>query len=190
MNPGLYRAKRIEGVSTNAATLLLHLADAHPEKPEYGVALMELMLKKLRHPGSFRERQRHELTEAIHLAERLLGRWPNDPHIVSTVVRLHTRYIGYLRHMGENMQARKETDRLLNILEVLFYNPEISDAVRESLLELQFQRLMLFLRDRRGSNAGEQLREKIRLELQFYHGSRLREFREKLESCEKEAVNL
>lgn len=36
-NPRLFRERRIPGVEPNAAVLLLQLADAHPERPEYGL---------------------------------------------------------------------------------------------------------------------------------------------------------
>lgn len=178
-NPRLFRNQRIPGVEPNAVVLLLRLADNHPEQPEYGLALVELMLRKLRYARDFQEQNRKELADTVNLSERLLGRWPNDPQIVSAVVRLHMRYVGFLRRNGEKEQARKKIDRLLGILGILFYNPEISDAVKESLIRLQLQRLEMFRRD--GQNdEGIPLREKIRRELEFYHGPMLPEFRKEL----------
>ena len=43
---------------------------------------------------------------------------------------IRDRYIGALRREGKDAWARRESDRLQGILEVLFYNPEISDAVK------------------------------------------------------------
>lgn len=82
-NPRLFRERRIPGIEPNAAVLLLQLADAHPERPEYGLALVELMLKKLRYARNFREHNQRELADTVNLSERLLGRWPNDPQIIS-----------------------------------------------------------------------------------------------------------
>ena len=138
------------------------------------------MLKKLRYARNFREHNQRELADTVNLSERLLGRWPNDPQIISSMVRLHTRYIGALRREGKDAWARRKSDRLQGILEVLFYNPEISDAVKESLILLQLQRLKLLRHDGR-SYEGEDLRKKISRELGFYHGPMLRVFREELE---------
>ena len=181
-NPRLFRKRRIPGIEPNAAVLLLQLADAHPERPEYGLALVELMLKKLRYARNFREHNQRELADTVNLSERLLGRWPNDPQVISGMVRLHARYIGALRREGKDAWARRESDRLQGILEVLFYNPEISDAVKESLIRLQLQRLKLLRHDGR-SYEGEDLRKKISRELGFYHGPMLRVFREELEKA-------
>lgn len=100
-NPRLFRERRIPGIEPNAAVLLLQLADAHPERPEYGLALVELMLKKLRYARNFREHNQRELADTVNLSERLLGRWPNDPQVISGMVRLHARYIGALRREGK-----------------------------------------------------------------------------------------
>lgn len=122
-NPRLFRERRIPGIEPNAAVLLLQLADAHPERPEYGLALVELMLKKLRYARNFREHNQRELADTVNLSERLFGRWPNDPQIISGMVRLHARYIGALRREGKDAWARRESDRLQGILEVLFTIP-------------------------------------------------------------------
>lgn len=180
-NPRLFRNKRIPGIEPNAVVLLLQLADAHPERPEYGLALVELMLRKFRYARSFRERERREAADTVTLSERLLGRWPNDPQIVSAVVQLHKRYLELLRQRGKDAEAGKETNRLLGILEILFYNPEISDAVKENLLRLQFRHLELFRRSGRTEDAALLL-EKIKRELNHYHGAELPEFRKKLET--------
>lgn len=63
-----------------------------------------------------------------------------------------------------------------------FYNPEISDAVKESLIRLQLQRLKLLRHDGR-SYEGAELRKKLSRELGFYHGPMLRVFRDELEKA-------
>lgn len=178
-NPRLFRELRIPGVEPNALRLLLKLCESYPERPEYGVELMNLSLRRLRMPRGFSGRGRSETEEAVALSERLLGRFPNDPALVSSAVQLHSRCIELLRRNGEDAKARKETDRLLAILEILFHNPEVSDDVRENLIQLQLERLELF-RHGRAADA-EALEEKIRGELESYHGSRADEFRKALE---------
>lgn len=188
-NPRLFRNMRIPGVKPNAAVLLLQLADAYPGRPEYGLALLELMLKRFCYPSRFQERFRAEVAESVALSERLLGRWPNDPQIVAAVVQLHTRYIELLRRRGENGRARKETDRLLGILEILFYNPEISDAVRKHLIRIQLERLSVYRKDGRNREADE-MAEKIHRELQYYDGPESLDFRKKLEEKQNGAGGL
>lgn len=179
-NPRLFRSLRIPGVEPNAIVLLLQLAEKYPDNPEYGTALLELMLRKSRYVRSFQEKDRQGLVQTVNLSERLLGRWPNDPQIVSAAVRLHQCYIEFLRRRGENAAARKETERLLSILEILFYHPDISDTVKENLFRLQLQRLKLLLHDGRKEDAAV-LQEKITRELEQYHGEQLPEFRRLLE---------
>ena len=69
-----------------------------------------------------------------------------------------------------------EKDRLQAVLEVLFYNPEVSDIARENLIELQLKRAAEF--NQRFEQA--ELLVKINKELQFYNGCRKKEFQEKL----------
>ena len=184
-HPRLFRKLQIPGVEPNALRLLLKLCESYPERPEYGVELMNLSLRRLRMPRGFSGRGRSETEEAVALSERLLGRFPNDPAVVSSAVQLHSRCIELLRRNGEDAKARKETDRLLAILEILFHNPEVSDDVRENLIQLQLERLELF---RHGRSAdAEVLEGKIRGELESYRGSRADEFRKALEKTpEKE----
>ena len=113
----------------------------------------------------------------------MLGRWPNDPQIVSAAVKLHSRYIEFLRRNGEEKKVRKEYERLLGTLEILFYNPEISDPVKEELIQIQLRRLQMFRR----RNAGEEsdaLSAVITRELEHYHGSKREEFRKQLDQRE------
>ena len=180
-NPRLSQSLKIPGVEPNAAKLLAQLANTYPDKPEYSLALIKLMYRRFRFVRSF-QNSREAADDAVLVSERMLGRWPNDPQIVSAAVRLHSRYIDILRKRGVEVRARKENDRLLNILEILFYNPEISDAVKEELIQLQLRRLQMF---RRRNNSGshseiDSLVRKIDRELEHYRGSRRQEFRDLL----------
>ena len=177
-NPRLYQSLRIPGVEPNAVSLLTKLVEAHPDQPEYGYALIELMQRRFRLSRNFRNRDGVE--EAIRLSTRMLGRWPNDPQIVSAVIKLHFRYLEFLRRNGEEKKIRKENERMLGILEVLFHNPEISDPVKEELILLQLRQLRL-LRRRELKDEIESLVSKIECELEDYRGPKREEFRKQLE---------
>ena len=172
-NPAHFRERRIPGIIPNAMVLLTKLADAHPERPEYGVAMVELMLKKFgrsRFPV-----RRQEVVLVADLSERLLGRFPNDPRVVSAVTALHKKYIELLRR-EEDPKASRVTERLTDILEILFYNREIPETVKETLLQLQLEKLEAMNKSGKASSAAL-LRAKISGELENYHG----EMREELE---------
>ena len=181
-NPRLYHSLRIEGVEPNAVKLLTALADEYPDRPEYGLALMELMNRRARLPRGRRNDSGDE-EQAIRLSTRMLGRWPNDPQIVSAAAKLHFSYIDHLRRRGEEKKLRKENERLLSILEVLFHNPEISDPVKEELINLQLRQLRL-LRRRRATEDADALAGKIRRELEDYRGAKREEFRKQLDDTE------
>ena len=181
-NPRLYHSLRIPGVEPNAAKLLTELAEEHPEQPEYGLALVELMFRRFRLIRGIRN-SRDEVEEAVKLSEHMLGRWPNDPQIVSAVVKLHSRYIEFLRRNGEDKKIRKEYERLLGILEILFYNPEISDPVKEELIQIQLRRLQMF-RKRGASEEIEALSSVIFRELDYYHGPKREDYRKQLDQRE------
>ena len=123
--------------------------------------------------------QRDSLDDAIFISEQMLGRWPNDPQIVSAAVNLHFRYVGILAKRGSVARSMKENERLLSILEILFYNPENSDSVKEELIRLQLNRLNMS-RSRLSKDEQDALRRKIERELQYYHGPKLEEFRSDL----------
>ena len=117
------------------------------------------------------------MDEILRLSEKMLGRWPNDPQIVSAVVKLHQR------RRGGDKKVRKESERLLAILEILFHNPEISDPVKEELIQIQLRRLEIFRR-RGAREEAEALSAVIARELEQYHGPRLQEFRGQLDKKE------
>ena len=185
-NPRLYRSLRIPGQEPNAAKLLALLADAHPDQPEYSLALIELMYRRFRFARSF-QNSRDAIHDALHISERMLGRWPNDPQIVSAVVKLHSRYVEILRKRGGKplvFQARMESERLMAILEILFYNPEITDAVKEELIRYQLRRLEML--KRRGSSPEiDSLTKKINRELEYYKGPQRNEFRKQLDKTDE-----
>ncbi len=69
-NLELFRNQKNPGVEPNAVILLNDLAQKHPDRPEYGLALMELMNRRLRYAGSFRRwRMRCSLPQDFLRAE-------------------------------------------------------------------------------------------------------------------------
>ena len=74
----------------------------------------------------------------------------------------------------------KQNDRLLSLLEILFYNPEISDPVKEELIQIQLRRLQMF-RKRGASEEIEALSSVISRELDYYHGSKREDYRKQLD---------
>ncbi|MBQ7206362.1 MAG: protein kinase [Lentisphaeria bacterium] len=183
-NPRLFHALRIPGVEPNAAVLLSGLADAYPDDPEYSLALVELMLRRFRMRRDMRE-GRDSLDNALFIAERMLGRWPNDPAVVSAAVKLHSRHISSLFRRGGGPGALKRNERLLGILEILSLNPENSDAIRKELIQLQLNRLTM-IRRRGAEKEEEALLRKIEKELRQYSGPELEDFRRQLEENGRE----
>ena len=183
-NPRLFHSLRIPGVEPNAVALLSSLAEAHPDNPEYSLALVELILRRFRMRRNLRD-SRDSLDDALFISERMLGRWPNDPQIVSAAVKLHSRYIASLFRRGGGPNALKGNERLLGILEILSHNPENSDAIREELIQLQLNRLYM-IRRRGAKKEEESLRRKIEKELQHYRGPKLEDFRRQLEENGKD----
>ena len=134
-----------------------------------------MVLNKLRRGRMFRVFERDETGRTVELSEQLLCRFSNDPELTKAVIALHLDYIELLRKNGNFMSARKCFNRLLSVLEVLFYNPEVSDIARENLIELQFRRGRE-LQQRPGQ---AELLSKIAKELEIYQGIRKKEFQKK-----------
>ena len=179
-NPRLFRTARVQGVEPNAVALLNELAREYPGRPEYGLALVGLMNRRLRYATRFKSRDWSDLSIALALSDQLLGSFPNTPEIVSSIVQLREIYAETLRKNGDVTGARRETERLLGALEMLFFSPEVPDTAKESLIQLQFQRLELAIRDGR-TNEAYRASSDIRNKLQHYRGSRQLEFKRRLD---------
>ncbi len=134
-NPRLF-TERIPGVEPNAVTLLNRLAGENPNRPEYGLELVDLMNRKLRFARHFTDRDWKDLDIALALSDQLLGRFTNTPRVISAVVQLRNGYIGALRRKGDMIKAGEETERLTGMLEILVHNPETPDTARECLIRL------------------------------------------------------
>lgn len=174
-NPRLFRSARIAGVEPNAILLLNELAEEYPDRPDYGLALVEIMYRKLHYSQRIRNRDEEAMTVALKMSDRLLGRFPNTPKVVSSVVQFRKEYIRVLRKNHHETDARRETERLLGMLEILCYHPEIPDTARECLIQFHLQRLEMVVRDQRWAEK-DRLSAEIEKELQLYHGPLQEEF--------------
>ena len=174
-NPRLFAAEKIAGVEPNAIVLLRNLASQYPDNPEYGIAIIQLITKKLHYYHGFSSNDFENLNIALKLSDQMLAKFPNTPKVVSSVVELKKAYIKLLRNNGDMAKSRKETENLTGMLELLFYNPEIPDDVRECLIDLQLDRLGLIARTR-SREAAYDLSVKIKNELNLYNGRRKQEF--------------
>ena len=114
----------------SAFVLLSDLATEYPDRPEYGKELVTAMDRRLRHGPAFKTINRADVELAVDTADRLLGRYPNVPEIVSAVVAFRDTYALYLRKLGDPRTANRENLRTTGMLELLSYNPETPDAAR------------------------------------------------------------
>ena len=174
-NSRRFHSERIPGIEPNAVILLNQLNQEFPDHSEYGLALVELMYQKLRVAQSIKSKDRDDYELALDLSNQLMGRFSNTPSIVASTVRFREAYANVLRRSGQETEARRETERLLGILEILFHSPEIPDSAKESLIQLQFLRVERLLHDGRSQEANR-VTNAIEKELYQYKGTRLEEF--------------
>ena len=131
-SPDLENATNRTDTVKSAFVLLSDLATEFPDRPEYGKALVSAMNLRLRHGGESREIGRADIELALDTADRLLGRFPNVPEIVSTVIAFRDTYSSYLRRLGDQRNASRERLRTTGMLELLSHNAESPDAARLS----------------------------------------------------------
>ncbi len=140
MPPPKLSRKRPHGISTQAIVLLNSLVEEYPDRPEYGITLMETMRRTLHRPKHLTLEEEEELKLALNASYTLLGRFPNTPGVVNSVVEFHRAYIRYLHRTEQRFTAGKEITRLQGMLEILSHNPEVSEAVKELLLSISSER--------------------------------------------------
>ena len=131
-NPSFETATNGTDTVKSAFVLLSDLAADYPDRPEYGRALVSAMDRRLRRSGSYRTIDRADVELAIDTADRLLGRFPNVPEIVSSVIAFRDTYSFYLRKLGDQRSASRENLRTTGMLELLSHNAESPDAERLS----------------------------------------------------------
>lgn len=157
------------------ADLLAELTASHPEVPDYGLTLTEFTTRRLSQSRSFSKEDWQQTDAAVGQAVQLAGRFPNTPSVVTSVVRLLRAYSRAQYRRGNEQAARRQSDRMLGILELLFYTPSTPDAVRETLIEMQLERL-----ERQPAQGAAEVRRSVEQELHTYQGSRAAEFRRRL----------
>lgn len=129
-SPGLFAHEQIPGVKPNPTMILNQLADEYPDRPEYGLALVELVDRRLRTLRNPRSADRNDFVLATERADRLLGRFPNMPDVVSAVIRMRSAYADFLRQVGSTAAANQVRARTTGMLEMLANSPETPAAQR------------------------------------------------------------
>jgi len=131
-SPSLERPSDGTDTARSAFALLSDLASDYPDRPEYGKALVTAMDRRLRTGSAFKKIDRADVELALDTADRLLGRFPNVPEIVSSVIAFRDTYSAYLRKLGDQRSASRESLRTTGMLELLSHNAESPDAARHT----------------------------------------------------------
>ena len=131
-SPGLVGKKDEAEKIENAFSLLSDLAADYPDRPEYGRALVSSMERRMRNELPGQQLAQADVDLALDTADRLLGRFPNVPDLVASVVAFRDTYAAYLRKNGDFRRANRETVRTTGMLELLSHNAESPDAARMS----------------------------------------------------------
>lgn len=129
-NPHLFSKQRIPDVKPNPTLILNQLADEYPDRPEYGLALVDLVDSRLRASRNPKLADRNDFALALERADRLLGRFPNMPDVVSTVIRMRSSYANFLRKAGSIASAEQVEARTSGMLEMLTHSPETPASQR------------------------------------------------------------
>lgn len=196
----------IDGKEQNPVEILLKLANQYPGNREYGIALLEL--QKGHHPIGFGERFPRVKRQAINrvnkkgersqnnpqrshkffnysnsiyeLSERMLWLWPNDAEVINAVITYQLETINAHRSKSDYMN-RFVVDRLIHLLEMLYYNPETSTSTKEILINLQLQQLAIISTNTNRDKYIQEIQlKKIERELQLYDGQKKTEFENQL----------
>ena len=128
--PFLSASNSVTRAKASATQILNRLAREYPDRPEYGIALVDLVESRLRTLKILRGAERGEVMAALERADRLLARHPNMPDVVSAVLRLRVTYAAFLRRSGDDDAAKRETARTSGMLEMLASSPEPPAAQR------------------------------------------------------------
>ncbi len=129
-NPRLFAKQRIPDVKPNPTLILNQLADEYPDRPDYGLALVDLVDRRLRSIRNPKGVDRNDFTLAIERADRLLGRFPNMPDVVSSVIRMRSAYASFLRKAGSTAAAKQVEERTSGMLEMLTHSAETPASQR------------------------------------------------------------
>jgi hypothetical protein len=191
-HPGLFRRASLWGQRNPIYGLLLGLLllgsfiwgiDASIDTAQRLQARRELADLSIPTQREYHTKNERALRRTLDIAERILGRYPDDPEIVAKTLTLYDDYIDLHRQGKRSMYiAFRETDRIISTLGILFWNPNISNSIKERLLELQLTRLETPTGWRNNEDT-QWLKEKIRVELDHYDGPKRDAFLLRLEKA-------
>lgn len=170
-NPNHMQALKITGVEPNATNILLQLATQYPHRVDIGTELITLTRKRVRNNKSFILTHLPHILQTLQLAERLMARYPNNVNLLKNILQLRDACLREYHRHGQNMQARKLTDRMLNIMEFLFFCPDSSAEVKQLIINEQLARVASLYKLEKKDSA-EELSSKIREELKLIHGEK------------------
>lgn len=202
-DPELTVKYQINEKSPNLEKILFDLVNKYPDNREYCIALLKFQEGR-HHPLGFGERnprrrppkrdtnvkpnQKHtrkmqNLSNSLYdLAERMLWLWPNDPEVVNTVISFQTKAIE-AQEAKSGVKNKFMSDRLIHLLEMLYYNPEISMETKETLISLQFEQLNKYtINSPHDKLILERQLNSIERELRLYDGQTKTEFENRLNS--------
>lgn len=202
---------QIEGKKQDPIEILLSLANKYPNNREYGLTLLkhlednqypigfgERNPRKIRarhnHNAPNRPRYHHPLApiwnNIYELSERMLWLWPNDPEVVNAVINFQIKAIETQREqLGSANQYL--VNRLIHLLEMLYYNPDTSMSTKETLISLQLGQLEgLSANSKREKYIRDQEIEKIERELSIYTGDCKESFKQKLDAIRSTAKTI
>ncbi len=111
---------------------LAALAADYPDRSDYALAFVRAVTRRMR-MGAGKGNMvppAADLEAALLAADRLLGRQPNVPDVVASVLAFRNAFVSHLRHTGDTKRAVLERTRTSGMLEMLAHNPETPDASR------------------------------------------------------------
>ena len=125
--------------------------------------------------------------ESIYdLSERMLLLWPNDPDVVTTVIEFQKKLVD-IRSQENVPETRFLTDRIIHLLEMLYYNPETSESTKGKLIKDQLLLLKKSIsKSKRNLFIYKVQTKKIERELLIYNGENKSELISELKALEKE----
>jgi tetratricopeptide (TPR) repeat protein len=168
---------------------LVTLAEQHPLVSHYGIAALRAMTTRLESTTPLTKSEEAQLSSTRKIAQRLLGRWPDDPQILLATVQFAVADRKYTRHdLRLNLQANRAAERLFGALEVLFFGSSLPEDTRDPLFQTLFTSL-LESRHQRERNQAARFRKRINEQLPSSRGPRQRRFMPRFTTAPAENPN-
>lgn len=148
---------------------LAALTAEHPDRSDYALAFVRTVERRMKGGGKLAGARPplpavEDIEAALQTADRLLGRQPNVPDVVATVMAFRNAFVTHLRHIGDNRRAMLERTRTSGMLEMLSHNPETPDAARGRFVGTNGRKL-----DYRQIVVGDREAEPVTLVLFLHH---------------------